>query len=132
MKGKYNHVLCFIAAMVILFSGMCVEPADADSFLACADDLSSTSFLSSQKGLVSRYELSTREMSGTHEAAFITSSIKRPAVRNIIRQSLILLLAEALPAKLSNLRIAVETIYASETHYVAALLNYIHRQDGKK
>lgn len=132
MKMRYNKMLCVIIAMFILVSGMCLEIPQADSFFACMDDSPTTSCISESKGIHSQYQLSSRETIGVRSTAFISSTSKRPVLRTVLRVSVIMFLAEIFLLKASNLQRVAETAQAPETHYVTALLNYIHRQDGKK
>ena len=131
MKRRYDKILCVITAMFILLSGMCLEIPQADSLFACLDDSSVTSYLSSPEGTLSQYELSSRETTGVRSTSFISNESKRPILRNTLRFFVILFLAEIFLRKASDLQRAVETVCSPETHYFTALLNYIHRQDGK-
>lgn len=132
MKSRNNKILCLITALFILVSGMCTEIPQADSLFACIDKNPSTSYFSSPEGTLFQYELSSRETIGIRCETFVETTVKRPSLRTIFRFSLILLLAEVSLLKTSNLQLAAETACAPETHYCTALLNYIHRQDGKK
>lgn len=132
MKRRYDKILCIITAWFILLSGMCLEVPQADSLFACIDNSSSTSYMSSPEGTLSQYELSSRETIGVRGTAFISSISRRPILRTTLRISLIMFWAEIFLLKTSNLQRAAETVCAPETHYFTALLNYIHRQDGKK
>ncbi len=125
-------MLCLITALFILVSGMCLEIPRADSLFVCLDNNAAASYLSSPEGILSQYELSSRETIGVRTTAFIESTAKRPNLRTILRFSMMLLWAEEILLKASNLQLAVETTCAPETYYFTALLNYIHRQDGKK
>lgn len=132
MKIRYNKILCVIIALFIMVSGMCPEIPQAGSFFTCLDNSSTTSFTEGDANPLSQYQLSGRENLGFRNAAFISGTVKRPVPRMVLRISLLLYLAESLLVRLSNLQRTVETAQAPETHYATALLNYIHRQDGKK
>ena len=132
MKSRYNKILCLITALFILVSGMCMEIPQADSFFACIDNSPSTSYLSSPEGALSRYELSSRETIGVRSEAFVETTAKRPVLRTTFRGPLTLYLAELFLLKTSNIQLTVETSCAPKTHYFTELLNYIHKQDGKK
>lgn len=132
MKRRYDRMICIIIALFILVSGMCPEIPQADSHFACLDNSSGTSYISSPKGTLSQYELSSRETIGIRSTAFISDSSRKQDLRMTLRVSLILFLAEAFLLKLSNPQRAAETVCAPETHFFTALLNYIHQQDGKK
>ena len=132
MKSRYDKILCLITALFILVSGMCLEIPQADFLLACIDNSPSSSYFSSPESTLFQYELSSRETVGVRCETFVETTAKRPSLRTIFRFSLILFLAELVLLKTSNLQLAAETACAPETHYCTALLNYIHRQDGKK
>ncbi len=132
MRSKYDKVICYFIVTFIMFSGICLEQPTADSLFACVDNISSTSYISSPEGELSRCELSTTEMLGIRDTVFVASRTKRSSIRVLLRLSLLLFLAEVILARVSSIQAAVETTGAPETHYFTALLNYIHRQDGKK
>ena len=75
MKCRHNRLICCIIAIFILFSGMCVEQPAADSLFVCAENISSGSYISSSKGMLSRYELTTAELMGT--ATLLLLSVMR-------------------------------------------------------
>ena len=88
--------------------------------------------ISSSKGMLSRYELTTAELMGNRNTSFVVGNEKRPVLRTSYRLALLLFLTGLLLLRMSDLQTATETACASETHYFALLLNYIHSQDGKK
>lgn len=132
MKRQYNKLVCVIIALFILISGMCLEVPQADSFFACVDNNSITSCISSSRGSFSQYEISSRETTGVHSETFVSNISRRPILRAIVRVSSILSLAEIFLLKTSDIQSVFDAVCVFETHYFTALLNYIHRQDGKK
>ena len=132
MKRRYGKLICIFIALFILISGMCQEIPQADSLFACLDNSSSTSYISSPKGTLSQYELSSKETIGIRSTAFISDSSRKTDLRMTLRVSLVLFLAEDFLLKLSIPQRAAETVCVSETHFFTAILNYLHRQDGKK
>ena len=109
-----------------------MEQPTADSLFVCAENISSGSYISSSKGMLSRYELTTAELMGNRNTSFVVGNEKRPVLRTSYRLALLLFLTGLLLLRMSDLQTATETACASETHYFALLLNYIHSQDGKK
>ena len=132
MKRRYGKLICIFIALFILISGMCQEIPQADSLFACLDNSSSTSYISSPKGTLSQYELSSKETIGIRSTAFISDSSRKTDLRMTLRVSLVLFLAEDFLLKISIPQRAAETVCVSETHFFTAILNYLHRQDGKK
>ena len=132
MKSLHNKIICLTMALFILLSGMCLEIPKADSLFACINKSESTSYVSSPGGTLENHELSGSEYGMVQHIAFISSAPKKTALRVIVRNVVILFWAELFSLRASNLQKAVETVCAPETHYFTALLNYIHKQDGKK
>lgn len=132
MKRRYGKLICIFIALFILISGMCQEIPQADSLFACLDNSSSTSYINSPKGTLSQYELSSKETIGIRSTAFISDSSRKTDLRMTLRVSLVLFLAEDFLLKISIPQRAAETVCVSETHFFTAILNYLHRQDGKK
>ena len=132
MKRRYDKMICVIIALFVLLSGMCLEIPQADSLFARMEKSYDSTYICASKGTLSQYELSSRETTGIRSTAFISDSSRKQDLRMTLRVSLILFLAEVFLLKLSNPQRAAETVCASETHFFTALLNYIHRQDGKK
>ncbi len=132
MKDRRDRGICCVLAILVLFSGMCLEYTRTDSLFASVKNMTSASYVSSYFGDESYCEFSTAEMSGVRSTAYVTNSIRRYSERNVIRLSLLLLFASIILPKVSNMQVAVETAYACKTRYITALLHYIQSQDGKK
>lgn len=132
MKRRYNRLLCVIITLFILASGMCLEIPRADSFFGCINNGFTTSYITSSKGMLSRYEISSRETIGIRDTAFISSISRKTDLRTTLRGAWVLSLVEVCLLKLSNLQMVTEIACASETHFFTTLLNYLHNQDGKK
>lgn len=132
VKDRRDRGICCVLAILVFFSGMCLEYAKTDSLFASVKNMTSASYISSYLGDESYCEFSTAEMSGVRSTAYVTNSIRRYSERNVIRLSLVLLFASIILPKVSNMQVAVETADAPKTRYITALLHYIQNQDGKK
>ncbi len=132
VKIRRERGICCILAILVLFSGMCLEYIKTDSLFASVKHMTSSSCISSYNGEETYCEYSTAEMSGVRNVAHVTNGMRRYSERNVIRLSLLLILASIILPKVSNMQVAVETASAPETRYITALLHYIRNQDGKK
>ena len=132
MKEKYRGWICCMIAMLILFSGMCMEQPNADSLFASVERQAYSSVLSSPDDSLSFYEWSTTELLGVRTSSFLSSYVKTNDSRTFLRLALLLHMAGFFLFRLSNLQAAVEQGETSKTFYFAVLLNYIQSKDGKK
>ena len=132
MKEKYKGWVCCLIAIIILFSGMCMEQPNADSLFASVEHHIYSSVLSSSDDSLSFYERSTTELLGVRTSSFLSSYVKTTTSRTLLRSILLLYTAGIFLFRLSNLQAAVECGETSETLYFAVLLNYIQSKDGKK
>ncbi len=132
VKDRRDRGICCVLAILVLFSGMCLELARTDSFFASVKNPSSAAYVSSLEGNMTNCEFSTAEMSGVRGTEYTTGSIRRVGERSMLRLTLLLFFVRFILTKVSNMRVAVETAGAPETRYAEALLHYIHSQDGKK
>ncbi len=132
MKRGYERIIFCIIAVFILLSGICLEQPSADSLFACADPVSSTSYIDTIRMPMRDYELSATEVFGVRNISFVSTGPRRPVARLLYRLSFMLFLAGVILLKMSNPRAEVETRCAPETYYFTALLHYILGQDGKK
>ncbi len=132
MKEKYRGWICCLIAIIILFSGMCMEQPNADSLFACVERHAYDSVISSSEDALSFYELSTTEFQGVRTSSFLSAYVKTSTSRTFLRLALLLYMAGLFWFRLSNLQAAVEQGETSETFYFAVLLNYIQSKDGKK
>ena len=132
MKEKYRGWICCLIAIIILFSGMCMEQPNADSLFACVEHHVYDTVISSSDDALSFYELSTTEFQGVRTSSFLSAYVKTSTSRSFLRLVLLLYMAGFFLFRLSNLQAAIEQRDTSETFYFAVLLNYIQSKDGKK
>ena len=132
MKEKYRGWICCLIAIIILFSGMCMEQPNADSLFACVERHAYDTVISSSADALSFYELSTTEFQGVRTSSFLSAYVKTSTSRTFLRLALLLYMAGFFLFRLSNLQAAIEQGDTSETFYFAVLLNYIQSKDGKK
>ncbi|MBQ8816935.1 MAG: hypothetical protein IJZ84_06640 [Lachnospiraceae bacterium] len=92
VKDRRDRGICCVLAILVLFSGMCLELARTDSFFASVKNASSAAYVSSLEGSMSNCEFSTAEMSGVRETAYTTGSIRRSGERSLLRLTLLLFL----------------------------------------
>lgn len=132
MKEKYRGWICCLIAIIILFSGMCMEQPNADSLFAYVEHHVYDTVISSSDDALSFYELSTTEFQGVRTSSFLSAYVKTSTSRTFLRLSLLLYIAGLFLFRLSNLQAAVERGGTSETFHFAVILNYIQSKDGKK
>ena len=134
MKTKYNYIICYILAVFMLLSGMCLESVEADSSFALQTAVQTTASIGSSNHEILCNESCTIEMLGIRGTSYAVSVAKRSNHRTDIRfrASILLLCVEKCAQNFSNFHIAANAIQFPELYAKAVVLNFIHNQDGKK
>ncbi len=134
MKTKYNRIICYILAVFMLLTGMCLENAEADSLFVYHETAKTTSMISSYEKEFLCNQSCTTEMLGIRSNSYSLSAAQRSNYRTDIRYraAVIVFCVEKFAQNLSNFRIAANAIQFPELYGKAVVLHYIHSQDGKK
>lgn len=132
MQTKSRQMLCWILTVFMLISGMCLDNVEADSLFVCTSAERSVSYLSPLKAKIYDAESCTIEMLGVRTISYIHNMIQRLGSRTDIKISLISVIAAGISQFFSNFHIAVNTVQLPKLYSHAAVLCYIHNQDGKK
>ena len=132
MRKIRNHkLICFILAITIVISGVCLSEIQANSYFSCKQE-SSISTPDSSIRNVSAYRterLSQREVVSTIRQ--VRNLTRRANSRTEFRIDICLSVVDILPQN-SQYFAALEESFHYETLCFAAILNYIHEQDGEK
>ncbi len=134
MKTKYNAIICYILAVVMLLSGMCLENVEADSSFALTQTAQTASMIRSLDYEVLCNESCTIKMLGIRDTVYALNASRRTNYRTDIRvrASVILFCVDKYTQNFSSFHAAVNAIQFPELYSKTAVLNYIHNQDGKK
>lgn len=132
MRKKSKKFIGWIIAFLMLFSGMCLETIETDSFFACNFTESNIFYVGTAKAVVLEPEECAIENIGEKGLLYVQQDVKQYTQnRKIQRNSLKLLRAE---------EVQLYSDFFSTAGYVqplnqdrkTAVINYIHNQDGKK
>lgn len=134
MKTKYNYLICYILAVFMLLSGMCLENTQADFSFALTKTAQPTSTIGSLSKEILCNESCTIEMLGIRSTSYALNAARRTNYRTDIRvrASVILFCVDKFTQNFSNFHVAVNALQFPELYGKTAVLNYIHNQDGKK
>ena len=133
MMGKVRNQkwICLCLAIAMMISGICLEKIPADSYFSY--NQTSTITKSDRARLdVSAYRtetLSQREVLSSLRT--VKRELRRNQVRTYYSSGMCLFNAEILPPIFQIKQAAKEEVYC-ESSYIAAILSYIHNQDGEK
>lgn len=134
MKTKYNQLICFILALFMLLTGMCLENVEADSYLAFYETAQTSAVIGSWDKEILCNESCTIEMLGIRSASYSFSAARRSNYRMDIRYRAVIIsfCVEKFTQNLSNFYMAANAVQFPELYGKAVVLHYIHNQDGKK
>lgn len=133
MRQRYTRFICCILALIMAFTGMCMDAKQADSFLECSTlDNPKKSSIIAYDDTITYEELCTQRMLGISDLAFVNYPVEHHNIRIKIRSSLFFCAIVLCILRHISLQMAEENICVSKTHTKAIILNYIHEKDGKK
>ncbi len=133
MHQKSGRRICFILVLFLLFSGMCLESVQVDSSFACTVVDNSISYLSSYEVTISETKVNAAELVGVRNPSYVEQLANRSICnRKTEKVSMEFLRIEEEIQSFSNLFAATNQVQLSKSYGRAAVINYIHNQDGKK
>lgn len=133
MRQIQTRIICSILAIILTFTGMCMDAKQADSFLeySTLENQNKVALLSYDDTIT--YEaVCTQRMLGISELSFINYTSEHNNIRAKIRTSLITLIVSIGILRSTSLHMAEQIMCFSKPCLKAIILNYIHKQDGKK
>lgn len=134
MRQRYTRFISCILALILAFTGMCMDAKQADSFLECStfDSQKETSIILEHDDTITYENLCTQRMLGISDLLFTHNFARYHNVQTKSRSSLVSFVI-ALCILIHIIRqMAEENICVSKTYVKAIILNYIHEKDGKK
>lgn len=132
MQAKCKQILSIILIVFMFVSGMCYEDIQADSLSDCTSVDPTMLYIPALDAEICSNEICTTEMLGVRNISYNNSTVCRTGCKIDIRGVLACLWEGIGTHIFSNFHFAVNTIQFPELYSKAALLNYIHNQDGKK
>lgn len=134
MQNKKKRILCGLLAICIFFSGICLEQVQADSFFDCAKKASaSANSIDLWRTEISETAACTVEMLGVKGAC--TSYIRQAASgaqRRAARLFFFCMCTRMAALLFFCFYTAAHEEQFPELRGMNAVLNYIHKKDGKK
>ncbi len=132
LKERYNKFICYILALLVLFSGMCLENIKTDSSFAFKTVKSNDSYVKNLDTEFINNESCSVEMLGVRNVSRLVRNIRRVTYRTDVRSFSCLVCADILAQNISNYYAVVEQVDLPALFGKAAILNFIHNKDGKK
>lgn len=130
MKGRKSSFVCLLLAFILLFSGMCSQIQRADSMLSGSSSVSTQDEIQSIPVDSSYIRTCTRPLiSGMREAL---QSLKIRQERPHFESNIQLHYGEAILHNLLFYCAVFAVSVCSVRNSEAAILNFIHNQDGEK
>lgn len=132
MRVLYNRIICCIFAVLMLFSGMCLDNNKADVLFASAPVHHATVVIDSLDKEISENQSCTIDMLGIRSVSSAIRAVKRSNFKMDTRISAVLFCADLYAHNISILRAVTDTTELPDLYYKTAVLNYIQSIDGKK
>lgn len=131
-KGRNQKWICLLLVIAVMISGICLEKITADSYFSCKQTSTIAKADSILKDVSAcRIEtLSQREVLSSFRMA--KRELRRNQIRIIYQSGLCLSNAEFLPQNFQTKQEARENNINCKNSCSAAILSYIHNQDGEK
>lgn len=128
-----NHICCMII-ITMFITGMCMDSKQAYAFFADStlENQPCTYFIQSHDDTIIAHSACTQRMLGISEFSFINHNVSHAHIRAKVRTSLISVVANLCMIRFVILNRAKENTFISKVCMKARVLNYIHKQDGKK
>ena len=129
----YSSFICCILSFIMTFTGMCMDTKQASSFFQSSTLGTQTNLLIKPDDETITSEVKcTQKMLGISESTFISSSVEHQIIWTKIRNSLLLVIVYKFCQRNLYLHMVIERICVSKACLKAIIVNYIHKQDGKK
>ncbi len=132
MQISYRRIICLILAVLMLFSGICLDGNKADTVFASSPVGSSGSIIDSLEDEIIENQSCTIEMLGVRNASNIVKALRRSSLKIDVKMSVILFCAGLFAQNLSILYAVNDTTSLPDLYYKTAVLSYIQSIDGKK
>ncbi|HAU87229.1 MAG TPA: hypothetical protein DCW90_17605 [Lachnospiraceae bacterium] len=133
MRQRYTRFVCCILALIMAFTGMCMDAKQADSFLECSTlDSHIEASIFAHDDTITYEKLCTQRMLGISDLVFVNNFVKHHNIQTKSKSSLVSFVTTLCILIHISLQMAEENICVSKTHVKAIILNFIHEKDGKK
>ncbi len=131
-KGRNQKWICLLLVIVVMISGICLEKIPADSYFSCkqTSTIAKADSVLRDVSACRTETLSQREVLSSFRTA--KRELRRNQVRTIYQSGLCLSNAEFLPQNFQTKQAAREDNINCKDSCSAAILSYIHNQDGEK
>lgn len=132
-QWKQKKSLCFLLMICMLFLGMCVENAQADSFFSYeSSSHAASTLLSGERTTLTTQEYPVENIS--RDECFTSSSqiVRRSFSRSNRGTALSLLFVDILPQISPFIQASSDSELTDESSCSTVIVNYIHHKDGKK
>ncbi|MBR3683572.1 MAG: hypothetical protein IKL78_01715 [Lachnospiraceae bacterium] len=130
MKGKYSRILCSILAILVTFTGMCLDSVKADSLLPVPSYNHATEYMATSLDDNS-VDSTVIEKPEIRSASYVMSLARRSNPTRDLRISMIALCVKEDAQSESLFSVTVGAAGEPEM-CETVILNYIHETDGKK
>lgn len=132
MRALYNRIMCCVFAVLMLFSGMCLDDNKADILFASAPISQATAVIDSLDKEISENQSCTIDMLGVRNVSSAIRAAKRSNFKMDTRMSAVLFCADLFTHNISILHAVTDTTELPDLYYKTAVLSYIQNIDGKK
>ena len=133
VSAKYNKIICYMIALFMIVSGICVDVDYVDSLFAYASSGCVTeSVLSSIQDDYLSAETEAQEIRAIQESSNVYATIRSGSRRTDTKISIDLMIASLCLQNLFYFQKTAEAYEFQETLHQAVILSYIHEQDGMK
>lgn len=132
MRVLYNRIICCVFAVLMLFSGMCVNDNKADIIFSSTPVHHATAVIDSFDKEITENRSCTIDMLGIRSISSAISVEKRSNFKMDTRMSTVLFCADLFAHNISVFRAVTDTTELPDLYYKTAVLSYIQSIDGKK
>lgn len=133
VQRKYSSFICCILSFIMTFTGMCMDTKQASSFFERSTLENQTNLLiMSGDNTVTSEVICTQRMLGISEVTFISRAVEHQIIRTKVSNSFLLIIVHKFSQRNLYLHMVIERICVSKACLKAIIVNYIHKQDGKK
>jgi len=128
-----EQIVCWLFAVILFVTGMCVEIPPADLYFSYAQESSSTkvSVIRENRNAVETDRICTLSMLKKVDAAYL-SNTRRTAEKRFVRNVAILYIALFILCCISYSGKATELVYPKWISSREVIVRYIQQKDGKK
>lgn len=132
MKASYKKLICCIFTVFILASGLSLDNVYADALNDCKIINQTISYIQSfEQGSIEDEEFKIETLE-TCDSEYVVNIIRRSTTRIEDRNINLVWVSGILSQDISKCHIVSETVNIKKLYKNTPILNYIHKQDGKK